>query len=141
MKIRCATWLKFGTCCATIIIASFVILNLLETKTISNDNPEELFKEYICDPIPRGVSDIRCKGSVSFASTSISIYFKVENERVFEDIKDIGGLTPRNNHKSTEEPNNDANIHIYDRRYRGYESVQIIFNLSKLSGEAYYGGG
>lgn len=129
-----------------IFVVLFVVFNILfffcTNQDISVRSPEEVFKEYVCEPIPKGVNNIQSKGNISLASTSILIKFNVTDEAVVKNVIKKGEFKIRRDLDETGSFNklNDQTL-IYDKEYRGYQNVELKYNARSLSCEAYYGGG
>ena len=104
-----------------------------KSKKIKNEDPQKIFKEFICDPIPEGVKKITYSGNVSFASTSVIICFEIDNIGVFNEILDLGNFKLRHNLFSKD--------YVYEKQYNGYQTVQLSLNQDNLTCQAYYGGG
>lgn len=124
-----------------VIIVVIVFSKTIGTKTVSDIDPQKLFQEYVCDPIPDGVVDIRSDVRESMASTSILVEFNVTDKDVFGGIVKAGGLKLKEGDSKSKVDVPRNRILFYQKEYRGYEIVEIRLDFNSLSGTAYYGGG
>lgn len=124
-----------------VVVASFTaVVYSIAPKKISNANAAGYFEDYVCSPIPNGVYEIGCVGVVSFASTSINISFRVESDDVLQKVVSDGGFKPVDVSLPKAEPS-DGNVSKYSKTTADYEHVELHYDRSSSSCDAYYRGG
>ncbi|MCP5537279.1 MAG: hypothetical protein H7A51_13745 [Akkermansiaceae bacterium] len=64
----------------TVVIAYFAygIYLVLTPRDMSQQNPEEVFREFVCSPIPSSVKIISVDGSIAFAGGNVYIEFTMD---------------------------------------------------------------
>ncbi len=61
-------------------------------RKVSKENPQDVFREFVCDPIPPSVRSIEVYGGLAFAGGNVVIDFEIE-EGDRRKLLDDGGFT------------------------------------------------
>ncbi len=73
--------------------AIFLMEKALTPRNLAAADPRKDFEEFVCTPVPKGVSDFHSSGVVAFAGGDVRIDFRFEAESV-DRILEHGGFRP-----------------------------------------------
>jgi len=73
--------------------AIFLMKKALTPRNLAAEDPRKVFEQFVCSPVPEGVSDFHSSGVVAFAGGEARIDFRFDAESI-DRILELGGFRP-----------------------------------------------
>lgn len=64
---------------SVLVLTVFGFVRALTPRDVSKEKPEKVFRDFVCDPMPPSVSDLKAGGGIAFAGGNVVVDFTIED--------------------------------------------------------------
>lgn len=80
MTAKRRRWLVAGSLVFSAIVWLVVeVMRAINSRDVSKENPQDIFRSFVCDPIPSSVSNVEASGILAFAGGHVVVDFSIED--------------------------------------------------------------
>lgn len=121
-----------------LVLIVFGFVRALTPRDVSKEDPETVFRDFVCDPMPTSVSAVKASGGIAFAGGNVVVDFSIEDRDRGTLLRQGKFSEPDKDDTEWIAPNdpfgNEGGSTAYVRRVKGMS--QIALYLAKNSNRA-----